>query len=205
MPLSNLQAKDWPPSSRGDAHDRILWVSFRNGNRDALDALYRKHLSGMYHHGMFVCKDPDVVRDGMQDLFSRLWSSRSRIADADSVQRYLYSSLKRIIILKISRERKHRLPLDDEGHIVVDPGGSIEQTFIDKEFKNERVAVIRKAMEKLTKHQREVVLLRFFNGLSYVQIAEIMELTIDSVYNLSSKAIEHLRVNLQFSRQLTNF
>ena len=199
MPAAN----DWTSSSRGDAHDRRLWVSFRKGNREALDKLYRKHLPGMYHHGMFVCRDSDVVRDGMQDLFSRLWSARSRIADADCVQRYLYRSLKRIIILQITRERKHRQPFDDD-HII-DPGNSIEQTFIDQEFRSEQVAVVRRAMEKLTRHQREVVLLRFFNGLSYVQIAEIMELHIDSVYNLSSKAIDHLRTNLQFSRQLARF
>jgi len=153
---------------------------------------------------MFVCRDRDLVRDGVQDLFSRLWSARSRVGDADSVRRYLYRSLRRIIILQATRNRKQTGHFDSDDHII-DPCGSIEEAFIDKEFKNQQLALIRNAIHKLSRHQREVVLLRFFNGLSYVQIAEIMDLHVESVYNLSSKAMEQLRVALQFSPQLAHF
>lgn len=191
-------AKDWTTPTNGDAHDQVLWVSFRKGSREALEKLYLKHVSGMYHHGMFVCRDPDVVRDGMQELFSRLWSARTRITNADCVQGYLYKSLQRIILVQVTRKRRQYQALEEEDHIV-DLSDTVEQVCIDREFRKEQIVRIRKALEMLPKHQREVVLLRFFNGLRYPQIAEIMDIHIESVYNLSSRAIEQLRARLQFS------
>ncbi len=49
----------------------------------------------------------------------------------------------------------------------------------------------------LTKRQREAIFLKFYNDLSYSDIASIMDLQVDSVYNVISKAIESLRHKLK--------
>lgn len=179
-------------------NDKALWINFRDGNRDALGELYQRHLLGMYRHGLFYCKDSDLVRDCMQELFSRLWIRRKRISDADCVRSYLYKSLKRIVLTQIVRKRKRSLPLD-EAPEPRDMNGSREQSIIDREFRKEQAARIKAGLESLTKSQREVIILRYFNGLTYAQISEIMDLRIESVYNLVSKAIEQLRHGVQIA------
>lgn len=178
-------------------NDRTLWGNFRGGSREALGILYERHNSGMYRHGLFLCKDPDLVRDSMQELFSRLWSSRQRLSDADCVQSYLYRSLKRLLMLQIVRNRKRSLPLD----VAAEPEEPImaEQAFIEREVRLEQIRKIRLVLDTLTKSQREAILLKYFNGLTYIQISEIMNLQVESVYNLVSKGIEQLRQQLQMA------
>jgi RNA polymerase sigma factor (sigma-70 family) len=178
-------------------HDRILWEDFRAGSCEALALIYKKHASGMYHHGLFICKDPDLVRDSLQELFSQLWSRRNRVSNANCVQAYLYRSLKRILLVQLIRNRKRNNSLKESmpGELT-EP---IEQSIIDLELHKEQVFRIRNGLRCLTKHQREAILLRYFNGLSYAQIAEVMNLHVESVYNLVSKGIEELRNELQIS------
>jgi RNA polymerase sigma factor (sigma-70 family) len=66
---------------------------------------------------------------------------------------------------------------------------AIEQNEIDAE----RHARLQKALNALTKRQREALFLRFYNGLPYADIAAIMDIHVDSAYNLISKSIDILR------------
>jgi RNA polymerase sigma factor (sigma-70 family) len=81
---------------------------------------------------------------------------------------------------------------------------SFEQLMIDGELRKRRLAEIKKCLHDLPKCQREVILLKFFNELSYSEISEIMNLQLSSVYNLVSKAIEQLRQNMQFKAIATS-
>jgi RNA polymerase sigma factor (sigma-70 family) len=183
------------PSKNRHDHDKVLWGNFRGGCSEALASLYRRHNSGMFQHGLFWCKDPDLVRDSMQELFSRLWSRRDRISDADCVQAYLYQSLKRLLLVQVMRKRQRSVPLEGANEPV--ESSTLEESYITQELRKEQAQVIRRALDCLTHGQREVIVLRYFNGLSYPQISEIMDLRIESVYNHASKAIEQLRQVLQ--------
>jgi RNA polymerase sigma factor (sigma-70 family) len=69
---------------------------------------------------------------------------------------------------------------------------------IDGELRKQRLGEIKKCLRSLPKCQREVIFLKFFNDLTYPEISEIMNLQLASVYNLTSKAIEHLRQKMPF-------
>jgi RNA polymerase sigma factor (sigma-70 family) len=198
------QVKPWSTSIGGESPDRFLWVSFRSGDKVALEKLYSIYSAGMYRYGIKLCGDSDLVKDGMQDLFSRLWSTREQISDAGCVQMYLYRSLRRAILLQVVKKRKRQIPLTKSVE-AERLDYSIEDQVIVKEISKEQFERLRNKLGALTKHQREAVVLRFFNGLSYKQIAEIMGLRVDSVYNLTSKAIEILRSCLSGNPNTSRF
>jgi len=175
--------------------DTALWSGLRAGNRDALAQLYKSHINGLRKHGFYVCKDPHLVSDCIHELFSRLWSKRDRISEAQNVKIYLYKSLERIVIAQLLRNRKRATGVHSREDLATD---SSEQLWIDKEAHKEQLNEIKKCIQSLPKCQREVILLKFFNDLSYSEISEVMEMQVASVYNLTSKAIEHLRQKMQF-------
>ncbi len=175
--------------------DVVLWTNFRDGDQDALAQLYKEYVSALRRHGMCVCRDPELVSDCIHELFSRLWTRRDRIGDAQNVKLYLYKSLERIVIAQKLRNKKRSAELHDANII---PPDSSEQLLIDGEMRRQRLDEIKKCLQNLPKCQREVILLKFFNDLSYVEISEIMDVKVDSVYNLASKAIEHLRQMMQY-------
>lgn len=186
--------KSWTVSA-GDEAPGFLWVSFRSGDRVALEKLYSLYGAGMYRYGVNLCGDPDLVKDGMQDLFSRLWSTREKISDAGCVQMYLYRSLRRAILLQVIKKRKRQASFSESAY-GERLDHSIEEQVIVREIGKEQFDRLRHKLDVLTKHQREAIVLRFFNGLTYKQIAEIMGMQVDSVYNLTSKGVEILRSRL---------
>lgn len=174
--------------------DTLLWSSFRGGDQGALAQLYQQHLAALRKHGMHVCKDAELVNDCIHELFSRLWTQREKISNAHNVRGYLYRSLDRILVAQQLRSKKQA---SDPAAIEALSSDPFETLWIDGEVRKERVGEIKKCLQSLPKCQREAILLRFFNDLTYPEISEVMEMQVASVYNLVSKAIEQLRQKLQ--------
>ena len=176
-------------------NDEMLWSSFKKGNELALSMLYKKHVQSLYNYGMHTCRDRDIVLDCLQELFSRLWTKRESLAMVYSVKLYLFKSFRRFLFKQIISKRKITVPfLNQSGVFEFLP--SFEHTIIEGELKAEQLKKLRTCLQSLTKTQREVIFLKFFNELTYVEISEIMEMKVDSVYNLVSKTIELLRKKL---------
>lgn len=139
---------------------------------------------------MLVCRDPELVNDCIHELFSKLWTQRERLGMAQNVRQYLSRSLERIIVAQLLR---NKIVSSDSSAVDCLFSDSFEQCWIDGELRKERLSEIKKCLKSLPKCQREVILLKFFNDLTYAEISEIMGLQVPSVYNLASKAIDHLR------------
>lgn len=72
---------------------------------------------------------------------------------------------------------------------------TIETYLISKEVQHESLKKLKVNIEKLTKRQREVIYLRFYQELDYDAIAEIMEINYHSVVNLIYESLRMLRKN----------
>jgi RNA polymerase sigma factor (sigma-70 family) len=177
--------------------DQTLWQRFKNGNDLAFSIIYKKYIQRLYNYGMHSCYDRDLVMDCLQELFARLWDKRLHLADVEAVSAYLFKSFRRLLLTKLTEKRKqslHTLNASDEGFQLLT---SVEDAIILEEASAAQVEHLRKAIESLTKRQREVIFLKFYNELSYQQVATVMEMETDSVYNLVSKAVDALRKTLK--------
>src|SRR5690606_36358010 len=74
---------------------------------------------------------------------------------------------------------------------------SVESILIDHESLLENKSKISDALSKISKRQREIVVLKYFNDLSYSEIASLMSISPASAQNLLSKALQCLRVVLK--------
>jgi RNA polymerase sigma factor (sigma-70 family) len=181
--------------------DETLWSSFKTGNALALSVLYKKHVQPLYSYGMHTCRNHDMVTDCLQELFLRLWKNRDALADVKAAKSYLFKSFRRILIHQVAISRK------EAAATVGDPEAfeflpSVETTIIDAEAREEMLQRLRRCIASLTKGQREIVYLKFFQGLSYQEVADVTEIQIDSVYNLVSKTIDLLRKKMQVTKPL---
>jgi RNA polymerase sigma factor (sigma-70 family) len=142
-----------------------------------------------------------MVKDCLQELFLRLWRNRDTLADVKAARPYLFKSFRRILLQQIAERRKEAAAkITDEGAFELSP--SVETTIIDVEQREEMLQRLRHCIASLTKGQREVIYLRFFQGLSYQEVADVTEIQVDSVYNLVSKTIDLLRKKMQVTKPL---
>ena len=178
--------------------DDVLWSNIKSGNELAMSMLYKKYVQRLYDYGMHTCRDHELVKDCLQDLFYKLWNKYESISDVQYIKPYLFKSFRRLLINQLIETRKHSAVLPEKKKFEFMP--SIESVLIEDEIRVEETARLKNCIQSLTKGQREIIYLKFYNELTYHEIAEMTELQIESVYNLVSKTIELLRKKLQVTK-----
>ena len=177
--------------------DSTLWLSFKKGNDLAFSILYNKYVQRLYSYGIHSCRDKDLVLDCLQELFTLLWDRREKLSEVTCVNYYLFKSFRRLLMNRLTVGRKFLISLSDRDSYGFDFSPSQEDALIAEEWETERNKKVRNSLHSLTKRQREAIFLKFFNQLSYHEVAAIMDLHVDSVYNLISKSIDLLRKKLK--------
>jgi len=175
-----------------DERSAQLWEAFRNGDAHALSVLFETYYGALYHYGLKLTGDEELVKDCIQNLFQKLWRRREGLRAAQVVKAYLFKALRRHLGDETKLLRKHR-------HLLPTYTDSFEVTYSHEEFliaqqgdaaQSARLLV---ALNQLSKRQREALYLKFFDGFSYERIAEVMLLNIQSVRNLIFNALQKLR------------
>ena len=171
-----------------------LWNSFKQGNWDAYTRLYNDYYSLLNNYGYKFTRNSNLIEDAIHDLFVRLWTTRSNLGNPDSVKNYLYKSLRNTLLRKIKTEEKYagigteEYPSGFEVSYNDKAGLALEE----KEFRQKVKAII----NTLPPRQKEIIYLRFYEELSYDEIADIMSITVSSAYKLLYKALENLQQTL---------
>lgn len=176
--------------------DSTLWLSFKKGNDLAFSLIYNKYVQRLYNYGMQACRNRDMVMDCLQEMFTTMWDRREHLADVKSVNFYLIKSFRRMLINRLKTSKRFS-GMDETNEDGFEFSPSFEDVLVESETSLVRNALLKKGVDALTKRQREAVFLRFFNQLSCEEVAAVMNLHVDSVYNLISKAIESLRKKLK--------
>jgi RNA polymerase sigma factor (sigma-70 family) len=175
----------------------LLWQSFKKGNRLAFTTLYQKYVGLLYNYGRHLSADHELVKDCLQELFAFLWNKKETLSEIHSVRHYLYKSFRRRLIAELVKRRKF---VSDEG-IWANADFEItlpfETQLVETQLGQQQHIQLNEAINRLTKRQKEAIFLKFYNNMSYQEVASVMQMGVDSVYNVVSKAIDALRKNMK--------
>lgn len=169
------------------------WNAFRGGDRHSFSLIYEKYFDALYNYGGKFSRDSEFVEDCIQDLFVKLWQNRDNISETPSVKNYLYKSLRNTIYSRLNKVEN--LDIDDESISELDFNLEIspEAFVIESENSQQMKVKLERALENLTNRQREAVFLRFFEELTYEEVARLMQITIKALYKIIARALENLR------------
>lgn len=169
-----------------------LWRQFKAGDPDALGEIGDIHYRALYNYGTKFTRDSEFIRDCIQDLYLNLWEKRAFISETAFVKSYLFKSLRHRILRESVRQ--NRFERTDE--LSFDPVGgdeSVESLIIENEHSVRQIKHLEGIISGLTKRQQEVVYLRYYQGLSNEDIAQVMGLGRQSVSNLLSKTLKEIK------------
>ena len=177
--------------------DAEIWDSFKSGNSEALEYIYRTYAKDLFNFGMKIKANSSLVEDAIQELFVELWSSRRNLANTQKIRFYLLKALKRKIYYHLNRERKLYAEKSAEEISAVQVTLPFESRLIDEQSINERKAYLLHCVSQLPQRQKEVLQLLFFEDLSYEEVAEIMNIRVKSVYILACRTLSSLRKEMK--------
>jgi len=171
--------------------DTTLWEKLKSGDRNAFKDIYENEFQFLFHYGLKVIMDSQMVEDAIQELFIELWDAKQRLSSTDSIRKYVAISLKRKLIKKQIKQRKTDLKENfTDGQFNVEV--NIEDEIIAGEISEEQKSNLEDAISELAPRQKEVMYLRFNSGIDNEGIAEILNISNQSVRNLISTAIKNL-------------
>ncbi|HXB34087.1 MAG TPA: sigma-70 family RNA polymerase sigma factor [Puia sp.] len=173
--------------------DLLLWNEYRSGNAGAFGALIRVHYPDLFHYGTRFTRDSDLVKDCLQDLFLELWINRETISETSFVKYYLLKALRRKLTRRIGRSRYTGSWEELHFESIFNGTPSVEAGLIREEGLAELARKMRQALAGLSKRQQEAIYLRYYFDAEIDEIAEIMSVNRQSVYNHLHDALKKLK------------
>jgi RNA polymerase sigma factor (sigma-70 family) len=173
--------------------EKRQWLQFKDGDKGAFAAIYEQQILHLIAYGLKLCPDRDLLKDQIQELFVELWHSRKNLSPTESVKFYLFKALR----YKLIRLEKNRYFRDHTARVAMDLNSllqdSVEANIIENEIYASRMISLRQAIKALSLRQQEVIQLRYYQGFSNEQIAELMDLNYQSVSNLLHRSLLRLK------------
>jgi RNA polymerase sigma-70 factor (ECF subfamily) len=174
--------------------DSELIGRFLQGDKSGIELLFTKHQDRLYGYILFLVKREEAAEDIFQDTFYRIFQSISQGKYNDDGRFFSWASrIAHNLVIDYFRDKKKlsTLSIDDEDAPVVlsTSDVSIEDVKVNQQFLNE----IKGLIDHLSLDQREVVIMRMYLDMSYKEIAEITQVSINTSLGRMRYAILNLR------------
>lgn len=166
----------------------------QRGERGAFSELVCLHADGVRNVIYRMCGDPQIAEDAAQETFIQAWTHLHSYRPGTSLRSWLY----RIAVnaaTDLLRKEKRILPDALEDLQLQDPGLGPEAFF----FEEERTTLIQKAILALPEASRAVLVLREYEGMSYHEIADALNIPVGTVMSRLNYARKTLKEKLEGS------
>jgi RNA polymerase sigma-70 factor (ECF subfamily) len=158
---------------RDDAADSWLVGKARAGDVDAYEVLVRRHRDRIYRIALRMLGDRHDAEDVAQDVVIQVWTALAGFTGASSFTTWLYRIVVNRCLNQIRRRRLTRPVLDGDPP----PAAGAEDMVIARQ----RARAAMEAVAALPPDQRAVVVLHQLEGLSYREVAAVVNISEDAV------------------------
>lgn len=177
-------------SAYADCSDEELLALFQQGTSEVFGALVRRYEGELYGYLRRYLGDRDLADDVFQNTFLQLYTKMHRYEAGRPVRPWLYAIATNQAIDALRRQGRHpmlRLHVEAEDADESDlPNlytllSSREPGPVEQLHDEERKQLIRASVEKLPDFLKQVVILAYYQGLKYKDIADIMAIPVGTV------------------------
>lgn len=177
--------------------DEELAISYVRGNNRAFDELLSRNQSKLFSCILFVVRDEDKANDLFQETFVKVITKlhQGRYVDSGKFGAWIMR-IAHNVIMDWYREQRSRNLIEptDENDLSNLSGNEILDSNVENRYVNDQIMVdVKNMMNMLPPTQREVVFMRFYQDLSFKEIAETTGVSINTSLGRMRYAILNLR------------
>lgn len=174
--------------------DITLWNNMREGDEKSFSTLFEKYFGDLVSYGNSLSPYSEKVQDCVQDVFIDVWNYRKTLQSSVAVKAYLLSSVRKRIARLHERDRIFRKATSTDS-IAFLLEFSVEHDLIDDDddATKEKVAHLNTLLNNLPPRQKEALYLKYHQGLTVDQIADMLEVNYQSASNLLYRGLLTLR------------
>ncbi len=171
---------------------QIIWEKFRSGNRGAFETIYNEFIDALFSYGSRITSDKALLEDAIQDLFVDIYSYGSVLRKPESLEYYLFITLKRIIYKKLKEKNRFSHP----EHLVEQFELTFEIEANEQEIADDCLKKLRTELQNLDVKKRELLFLKFNSGLTYKEIGRFVKQSPGAVKKQVYRLLNTIRNNL---------
>ena len=163
--------------------DEDLIRMVRDGDADAFDVLFVRHHIGVYNFAYTMLGSTQAAEDVLQETFVAVAEAAGRYTPRGRFRNWLMRIVRNRCLNRLEAQRVRRAVVGGSALEVMDPAAG-EPGPADVAETNEQHALLRSAVAALPDRQREAVALYAFEQMSYREIADVLDVPINTVKTL---------------------
>ncbi|MBR4388454.1 MAG: sigma-70 family RNA polymerase sigma factor [Prevotella sp.] len=177
--------------------DEELALKYIDGNNRAFDLLLSRNQSKLFSYILFVVRDQDTANDIFQETFVKVITKlhQRKYTTSGKFGAWIMRIAHNVIMDWYREQKAERIVEPTEDNDLSNLGGKdLLDSGIENQFIREQVMTdVKKMMNMLPATQREVVFMRFYQQLSFKEIAETTNVSINTALGRMRYAILNLR------------
>lgn len=176
--------------------DEELVRKYANGDNSAFDLLLKRHQERVYNYIMRVIKDEDVANDIFQETFVKAIHTirQGRYTESGRFPAWISRIAHNLIIDHYRQEKSDNMQTTDIDDVdVLNRKDLCESTIEDDIIMEQICEDVKYLIDELPTLQREVLIMRYYQGLSFKEIAAITGVSINTALGRMRYAILNMR------------
>ena len=176
--------------------DEELVILYAKGNNAAFDVLLNRYKSSVHSYIYYVVRDRDLTEDIFQETFVKVIMTikQGRYTENGKFKAWITRIAHNLIIDNFRQERNENAISNDEVEVDLFNDASLcEGTIEDSLVQNQVFADIKKLVKHLPDNQREVLEMRYYQDMSFKEIADTTGVSINTALGRMRYAILNMR------------
>lgn len=178
--------------------DSQLIREIKDGNTEMYARLidrYERRIIAFIYNMLKSAKLEMMAEDLCQETFYKAFRSLETFREVEaSFSTWLYTIARNTVLSELRKQKAVNVSLEQSGHV---PIAAAETTPEQTMLRNERVQLVREAIDTLPEKQRSALILREYEQLDYQEIANVLGQTVSSVKSLLFRARANVRTQLE--------
>ncbi len=180
--------------------DFELVNQFLAGDENAMEMLINRHKDRVYTYILLIVKEQTLAEDVFQETFIKVIRSlrEGRYQEKGIFQSWVVRIAHNLIIDHYRKEKYMKTYSNDDNEMDIFNSKRFAESTIEDEMINEQITSdVRKLIDLLPDDQKQVILLRHYGGLSFKEIADQTDVSINTALGRMRYALINLRKMIQ--------
>lgn len=178
--------------------DSQLIREIKDGNAELYSQLidrYERKILAFIYNMLKSARLEMMAEDLCQETFYKAYRSLKTFREVEaSFSTWLYTIARNTVLSELRKQKNGKVSLEQSGYV---PLASAESMPEQSMLRNEKVNMVRKAINNLPEKQRSALILREYDQLDYQEIANILGQTVSSVKSLLFRARVSVKTQLE--------
>ena len=176
-----------------EVQEKELVELFIGGSQAAFGELYVRYKERLMYLSRRLMKNETEQEDIVHDIFVQLWELRNSINPELSFSAYLYTMTRNYILKKFRHFDVHTRFAQTVLMNATELTNETEDEIIDNDYQ----ILLNKAIDKLSPRQKEIFQLSRIQEFTYKEIADMLQISVETVQEHASIALKKIRVYLK--------